>query len=236
MVWDNFRWDSPSPAPAPMKVRNMNRKVLLTFPKAEDSFAELFGTVVTGMHNNAYFVEPWFAAGEGPTWQALSDLFADYMSAKRAAVDGDKGKIAMRVALRAQAEVMLKQIGTYVNGKAAGNLAAMESSGFEISKEKAPISTLPPDAPQNLKLKHGEVQHSIVASCKKPAGNVSFETQINSGNPNLEADWKAGAFTTVCSRIELLNLTPGTIYAVRVRAVNKNGPGLWSDIASLMAM
>lgn len=214
----------------------MDRKVLLMFPKAEDAFEALFGTVVTGMKDNAYFTAPWFPVGQGPTWQELSDLYDDYTEAKRLAVDGDKGKIATRAALREQAEAMLKQIGTYVNFKVAGNLAAMESSGFEISKEPAPKTTLVPAAPQDLKLRHGDVQHSIIASCKKPAGEVSFETQICVGDYTVESNWKPGAFTTVCKRIELLNLIAGTVYTVRVRAINKNGPGLWSDVASLMAM
>lgn len=215
----------------------MNRKVVIKLEDlSEDAFESRFGQIVGGMQENAYFEDPWFAVGEGPTWAELSAGLAAYVDAKGKAADGDKQKIAIRNDLRATWTAALKQVGKYVNFKADGNVAMLESSGFEVSKERGPVSTLPPDAPQNLKLKHGELPHSLIASCKKPAGQVSFETQINGGNPNLDADWKPGAFTTSCTRIELTGLTGGTIYAVRTRAINKNGPGPWSDIASLMAM
>lgn len=235
---DEFEFDSPGGPVIKKAGRKMKRKPVVSFALySEDRFEALFGRVVTGMTANGYFAEPWWSdPAEKPTVASLTADKAAYSLAKNAAHDGSKEKIATRKTLRDAATIDLQKLAKYVDLKSDGDVTMLESSGFDLTKVPAPHGTLPLEAPQDMRLKHGELPGMLLARCKSVKGAASYETQICAGDPGVPANWKPGAFTAGCARIELTGLTAGTLYHVRVRAINKNGPGAWSDEASLMAM
>jgi len=67
---------------------------------------------------------------------------------------------------------------------------------------------------------------SRLASHKKTS-----ETQKNIGDPGVETGWVLASITSGCNRILLEGLTPLQRVWVRLRGINGDGPGLWTDPA-----
>ncbi len=84
-------------------------------------------------------------------------------------------------------------------------------------------------APGDLRAEATNNEGEIELRCKTVAGASSYEWQcrLHTGSPPWEAV-KTG--TTV--KILVSNLTPGTVYAFRVRAIGSAGAGTWSDEAT----
>jgi hypothetical protein len=189
------------------------------------------------MKSNAFFPEPWFSSPkDGPDWARLDEGYRAYDKARSEAVDGDKGKIALRKDARAALTKDLTRLAKYIDLKADGDVAMLESTGYALTRERQSTGTLPLPAPQNVRVEHGQLSGWLLVRTSAVRGARSYETHICSSNPNVDENWRPGTFTSGCRRIVLKDLTPGTMYYVRVRAIGKNGPGAWSDLAQLMAV
>jgi hypothetical protein len=201
-----------------------------------DAFEGRLGQIVTGMTDNTFLPEPWWDdPAEKPTVASLTADKASFTLLKGQAADGDKGKIAARDALREKITADLKKLAKYIELKADGNLQILESTGYELSKDRTPAGSEPLPAPENLKLRKGGLSGVLIASSAAVKGAASYETHICPGESIAPANWSQACITKGCRRIELSGLTPGALYNVRVRAINQNGPGSWSDTASLRA-
>lgn len=232
---DEFDFDSPD-EPAGMNRRKGMRKVVIRFEDYnEDAFEARFGTILTEMDGNPDFVEPWFPVGQGPTLASLQARKTSYSLAKAAAEDGDAGAIATRIAEREAATADLKKLGNYVNLVADGDVAMLEGSGFELSKEPAPRMTEPPGIPQEFKVARTDISGQVKGSVKKLDGAGALEGWICTGDPAVEANWRHHVTSVLARKIMFTGLTAGTVYYFRVRGIGSAGPGGWSDIAQLMA-
>lgn len=216
----------------------MSRRLSVNFGDlSEAGFGSMAGAIVGSMKNNPFFPQPWFASLEdGPDWARLDEKYRAYDKARFEAEDGDRGKIAARKSARATLTKDLTKLAKYIDLKADGDVAKLESTGYALTKERESLGSLAPDAPARLVLFHGRSQSSLVARTAAVRGARCYETHICVGNPNIEENWRQACITSGCRRIELTGLTPGTMYCVRVRAIGKNGPGKWSDLANLMAV
>jgi hypothetical protein len=66
----------------------------------------------------------------------------------------------------------------------------------------------------------------------QPIANAHpYELQISTA-PNV---WQPAGIYSQARRIAITNLTPGTTYTLRARAIGGNGSGDWSDPVSHMA-
>ena len=234
---DEFDFDSPDEPVVRHGSTKMSKKLVVSFNKyGEDKFEAIFGSIATSMKNNPNFPEPWWDdPTETPTSTSLATDKATYSGLKTDATDGDKGSISARITARENATADLKKLARYIELTANGDDAMLESTGYELTKAPGPRTTLPPPAPLDLRLKKGDLEGEIVARCKAVTGCKTYETQICTGDTGTPANWKSGPVTSTCSRIVFTGLTPGVLYHVRIRAINKNGPGAWSDVASLRA-
>ena len=57
---------------------------------------------------------------------------------------------------------------------------------------------------------------------------VQYRRRINDGDPWVWGDWQAWPHHGTATSVTISGLDPDTLYGVRVRAVNANGPGQWS--------
>ncbi len=157
---------------------------------------------------------------------------ADQALAQRAS-NAKADVIAFQVARHAL-EGALSDLGGYVNTKAQGDAAIVESSGFPSYDTARAQSDAPPAAPENLVLRQGDLSGQMISRCKPDRPRSVNEVQTCIGDPNDESNWKmAGIFSG--GKATLSGLTPGTVYWVRVRTAGIKGVmGAWSDPAKMM--
>ena len=133
-------------------------------------------------------------------------------------------------------ETTLNRLGNYVNDVAQGNPLIVEQSGFPGYLTQRSADTSAPAAPENLRLRHGDVSGSILARYKASRQPSTNEVQINTGHPNTESDWRtAGIFQG--QKAEIAGLTPGTKVWLRARTTGLRGVmGAWSDAAQIIVI
>ena len=89
----------------------------------------------------------------------------------------------------------------------------------------------------DLKLTRNGKSGVLLATSHRVRGGNSYEVQTcTAADPAVEANWKHATTSTGSRGIELMGLTPGQLYYVRMRAVGGRGPGLWSVVSNLMAV
>lgn len=133
-------------------------------------------------------------------------------------------------------EEALGVLGNYVNSVAKGDAMLVEKSGFPSYDTVRTPDTAPPEAPTDLRLRHGDVSGVITIRYKTDRQPSTNEVQVNLGDPNNAADWAMkGIFRG--GRADLTGLTPGTVVWVRVRTVGLKGVmGAWSDPAQIRVL
>lgn len=197
----------------------------------EAAFVTQSLAIVNGLTGNARFPLPW--PTDIPTLAELTTAQSEYATAVTAAIDRDKGKIADRNAKREILADMIREIAPHLESIADGDIVALESTGYALSKERSAPTDIP-DAPTGLKLRNGSMPGSLVASAKAPKGAGSFETQVCTGDPAVPANWHTVAQTTSSRGVELNGLQRGVDHYVRMRAIGSKGPGPWSNIETAM--
>jgi hypothetical protein len=214
----------------------MQPKLIVNFDRmSEADFltkSELINTSLTG---NVNFPLPWPAQVPAPA--VLAPAFSGYQSAYNAAVGGDSAKITLRIAARDTLTTILKKIAPYLELIAAGSVPMLQTSGYDLRQDitHTPAGALLA-APTGLTLARGTMTGVLVVSADALAGAGSFEVQMTTGDPTVEANWAAAGTFMHCSNIQLTGLTPGKMYSVRLRGIGTNGPGAWSPAVSLMAV
>ena len=168
---------------------------------------------------------------------ALATLIATYNGKLAARASNATDDVLAFQAARAALEGALHDLGIYVNYIAKGDAAIVEKSGFPsytIGAGATPGPSAIPAAPQDVKLRNGDLPSSVIARFK-PDRPASFNVaQINTGNPNDEAGWKTASQGTG-GKITISGLTPGTILWVRIATVGPGGQlGAWSDPAKIV--
>jgi len=135
---------------------------------------------------------------------------------------------------RHDVEVALHDLGTYVNLTAKGDATLVSESGFPSYGAVHPGPAGPPAAPQNVKLRNGDLSTTIVARCTPGRPNSFNVAQINSGDPNNEAGWKT-VMQFPGGKVTISGLTVGTTQWVRIATVGPGGVlGAWSDPAKIV--
>lgn len=226
LFWDSASWDGV--AATSQKTMN-NTKAIIDF--SGYTAAEL-GPVAQTIHtkttlNAAIFTAPPI------TMAALLTLITTYDEKLVARTSRATADVIAFNEAREELESQLGVLGGYVNTVAKGDPVIVEKSGFPFYTTGVTPDTSPPEAPTDLKLRHGDVSGTVVARYKPRREPSTNEVQINSGDPNDEASWHTkGIFQR--GRAELTGLTPGMVVWVRVRTVGLKGiMGAWSDPAQI---
>lgn len=185
---------------------------------------------ITAMANNPTYP----TAGRVPS-DADIQTVQDNLVAAAAAVDAAetvwKQRIQERQAAEEVWEVKITSRAAYCEALTPGDAVALASTGFPLRGTPAPIGALPP--PGDLRAVPTDNAGVIELRCDTVKGASSYEWECKV-HDNVSAPWEA-IKTSTTSKILVPGLTPGTLYAFRVRAVGSAGPGAWSDEASRRA-
>ena len=126
-------------------------------------------------------------------------------------------------------DALLIQEAAYVENIANGEASIILLSGFPLAQEPTPIGQLPP--PQNLLGTATDIEGTVKLKWNLVHGSKSYIVECAT-NPN--GPWNQVTVTTRVSCVAA-NLTPGTKYWFRVRAVGAAGLSGWSDPAAKLA-
>jgi len=190
-------------------------------------------TIKDGLTAATWCSESW--PSPFPQKTLVISKISDFLLKASAAADGGSDRIAARDAARVVMEGFLTSAAPYLQALAAGDVEKLEQTGYELSKERGPISSELPGQPQNVKMKHGDIGGTLALSCSKEPLAVSYEAQLGT-DPNNEATYTMQMVSGGCRKIVFTGVTPGQLYYGRIRVIGRNGMGPWSDVAQLRAL
>src|SRR4051812_22451631 len=128
----------------------------------------------------------------------MAELQADITAFDSALMKKATGAYADTVAFniaRHELESALADLGNFVNTVASGDAMLVEKSGFPNYETGRTPDFNPPAAPENLRLRQGDLSGTLVARYRPARARSINEVQTNLGDPNTAADWKpAGMF------------------------------------------
>jgi hypothetical protein len=130
---------------------------------------------------------------------------------------------------------ILNQRATNCNGTTPNNRAALQSTNLPLIGERTPSG--PTQQVLNLKLTEGDNAGEADASWNSQRNRASayqMQSSMNFTGDPATATWKDHDPVTK-SRATLGGFTSGARIWVRVRSIGPNGPGPWSDPATIIA-
>ena len=157
---------------------------------------------------------------------------ANFSAAVAAALDGGTIQTAEKNKQKDLLVKQLRQLVAYVEAAAGADHAIFTSSGFQPKPAKTPAQPL--TQPVVNKIEYGTTGQLIVRISPIPGAGY-FELRYAA-----MANGTPGAWTVVqklsSKPYQLDGLTPGTVYAFQVRALNNLGFTNWSDSITKMAV
>lgn len=203
------------------------QKAKINFSRLKDhELLLLVRTVLTAMEGNENFESP------APVLEDIETLLEDFtdkltIARKR----GSPEDTALKNESRAPLERGMKQLAYYVNSVSGGVLSTLLSSGFPIGGETSP--TLIPMRVEAVKLSDGRQSGQIRLDFEKQR-NIRVYEYCYRKVSEPEEEW-SDRLTTTSSRGNIIApLEVGQLYEVRVRAVNTQGAGDWSQTVSII--
>ncbi|WP_437920283.1 hypothetical protein [Sphingobacterium sp. LRF_L2] len=176
------------------------------------------------MTDNANFPAPSPALAEV---QTVLDDFAAKLSAARKR--GSPEDTALKDETRPLLEAILQKLAYYVNSVANGQISVLLSSGFATNSES--VSSKIPLRVEGVRLADGRQSGQARLDFNKLKGALLYEYQYKKVS---ESEW-SDRLTTTSSRGNILApLDVAERYEVRVRGVNTQGSGDWSDTSQLL--
>jgi len=186
--------------------------------------------VLTGMTGNSNFPN---SPVDLSAFKTDIDTFSALISQ---ALDGSKKIIAEKNKQRQIVIKSLKLLARFVEVHANADEAIFKSSGFEpVSTTKVPPAPLP--LPIIRSVYHGWLSGEIVVQVEAipKAKNYEFRyAPVVNGAP--PTSWTSKVVTKVKPPVGFQGLTPGTVYAVQVRALGVLGYTDWTDSATCMCV
>jgi len=214
----------------------MQPKLIISFDAlSEPNFLAKAELINDSLGSNANFPLPW--PTKVPTLAELDAAFTTYQTNYNDAEGGDAGSIAVRNAARDALTVILKKIAPYLELVADGSVPILLTTGYDLRQDAVRSTRVNPlPAPAGFNVVRGTMSGVLVASASALAGAGSYEAQICTGDPTVEANWTDAGTFMHCSHIELKGLTPGKMVSVRLRGIGSHGPGAWAPAFSLMVV
>lgn len=179
-----------------------------------DEFADNVATSLTG--NTSFPAPPVLPP-------ALSALVVNYHAAIGAALPGGIQLTAAKNAARELVVDALRKEANYVQTIANHQLDMLLTSGFYATSTNR--AQLPLDKPVIAQMDN-EAATQLLVRLNPVTNAKTFQMQVSTGaNP-----WQEAGMFTQSRRIMLQNLTSGTVYNVRARAIGgSTGYSDWSD-------
>ena len=230
LLWDSAHsWDSAAAAPP----RTMSTIKAITDFTGESNLA--LKAIAEAIHTNMTLNAATFP-NPTVTMVVLNTQITDYTTKLAATASRTPSDLIAFDAAREVLEESLRGLGNYVNSVALGSAAIVVQSGFPSYDTTRVPDYTPPDAPQNLRVTHGELSGSLIVRYKPERSGSTNEIQVHLGDPNDEAGWMQKLILKG-AKGEITGLPPGVIVWVRVRSVGLKGVmGVWSDPAQIRTL
>ena len=200
-------------------------KALVGFTRMkDDELMVTAATIIGAMTDNVHFEQPT------PTLavvQGLLDDFSARLSASRRR--GSPEETALKNESRLPLEAALRQLAYYVNSISDGHLSTLLSSGFPTNSAGGSVQV--PLKVEGVKLGDGRQSGQVRLDFARQRNVLVYEYQFRI----VGGDEWSERFTTSSSRANIIApLAVAERHEVRVRAVNTQGTGDWSDNASIL--
>lgn len=203
------------------------QKAKIDFSRLKDhELLLLVQTVITAMTDNENFVSPTPALED---IASLLETFSDKLTIARKR--GSPEDTALKNESRTPLEQGMKQLAYYVNSTAERKLSALLSSGFPISGESLP--SLIPLRVEAVKLSDGRQSGQMRLDFERQNNIRVYEYCYRKANAP-EEEWSDRLTTTSSRGNVIAPLEVGQLYEVRVRAINTQGAGDWSQTVSII--
>jgi hypothetical protein len=175
------------------------------------------------MTNNPAFPNPLVPLG------TLSALQTDYAQKLVSNLTGGTVATAAKNQARAALTDSLRRQGIYVQSVATDLAALLSSCYSPVSQNRSQTELV---KPWILKvLNNGTGQLTLRVTPIANARNYQVQLQVGGG------EWQEAGIFPQARRMALANLTPGTIYNIRVRALGgSTGYSKWSPVTSRMSL
>jgi len=201
----------------------MTLRVSHRYTRLPDASLSTFArSVLVGMTNNPAFPNPLVPLTE------LSALQSDFAAKLAASTGGGRALTAAKNKAREALTAGLRRQGLYVQG-VARDLTELLSSGYWAASRNTAQTQLTKPVIQKI-LNEYSGQLTLRVSPVANARNYQVQIQVDDGS------WQEVGFFNQARRIVVANLTPGTVYNLRVRALGgSTGTSDWSPVTSRMA-
>lgn len=213
----------------------MQPKLIVTFERLNDAhLMAKSGLVIVSMTDNSHFPLPWPAPA--PSLTNLNTAQEAYCAAVYACATRDTLKIEQRNAAREVLTGMLRQLASYLEFVAHGDVAALASTGFDLRRDLVRNGVGPLPAPEGFRLRHGASSGSVDVRFGKLLGAASYEVQITHGDPTLEDNWRHAAVAPNTRSIVLSGLPLAQKVWVRVRGVRLGSEARWTEPVGIIVV
>jgi hypothetical protein len=202
-----------------------NYRVSLRFRRLSNAPLVVFVIhVLECMTGNPAFSNPPVSLAE------VAARLAEFQAAMTAATGGGIMLTAARNAAREALLSALYQLASYVRGNALHDGTLLLSSGFEVASKNRAQSQLEQPAVRAIQNVMSGMLLVRVGPLRTARG---YQVQIRIG----DGPWQDAGIFPQARRIELTNLTPGTVYGIRVRAIGgSTGYSDWSMPTAHMSL
>ncbi len=202
-------------------------KALISFSRMkDDKLVVAANTIIGAMTNNPNYPQP---SPDLADIQLLLDDFTAKLAASRKR--GSPEDTALKRESKEPLAEALQQLAYYVNSVAKGHLSTLLSSGFPTNSQGG--SELVPLPVESVRLSDGRQSGQVRLDFGRQKGIRVYEYRCRkAGNP--EEAWSDRLSTTSSRGNIIAPLETGQQYEVQVRAVNTQGPGDWSQTASIL--
>jgi hypothetical protein len=214
----------------------MQPKLIIAFERlSEPAFNAKAGLICRSLTKNVNFPLPW--PDPVPPLATVQAAFDTYSNLYDVAQGGEHEKITSRDVARVILTAMLKKLAPYLEVVADGSVAKLQTTGYDLRHDivKGTIPD-PLPAPANFQFMRGELSGTMVNKAESLPGAASYQLQICTGDPSIEANWKDHGSFKNCSNIVTSGYTPGVIYFSRLRGLGSHGPGVWATSPGVMAV
>ena len=201
---------------------------------------EITGNIITCMAGNAAFknppipITPVTSSAPIPgvpvvVTPDVTTLRQAFSAAVQAALGGGVALTAAKNAARQALCDALDTLAVFVQSVARYDTAMLLSSGFVPTSTNHAQSPLPTPSITAIE---NESSHALLVRVSPLVNARGYEVQMKTG----EGAWQNLGIFPQARRIELTNLTPGTVYTVQVRGIGGSKYySDWSDPSSHMA-
>jgi hypothetical protein len=196
--------------------------VALNFPRSVGDAITYSRRIAGSMDGNAYFPSPPVAIA------TLLVHIEELAAAEAMALRGAHGDAALRNVKLDAVHGDLKQLRSYIEGTAHQHggdaIAVVSSSGMSVKRSAGPRKAL-------FRIKQRTRSGSVRAEVRHPGKDASFDWEYS-----IDGIHWIDAGRSNKARLDIDNLSPGTLYYFRFRVLTGDVVGDWSDPLTLIVV